>query len=423
MLCFQVSWGSLDLNVARTRTMSLAEHAGTLMLRIRSTAAMAGLLPVLALAGPAGPAIARPAAPAGEAAAAHVRPAASVSRSAFRVAVSRHYGEPGNASGYSVVVVTGRREAWAFGGTNPGGPSTPVAERWNGRTMTPSALPAGLTGFITDASAPSATDIWAASEYGGYVLHLDGTRWRVAMRWPGETITGLTAVSADDVWVFGTTASGARQTGTWHFNGRSWRRVAGAAASIYRASAASRRDVWAIAATPRADSILRYRGRTWRPMPTGRVLAGVTLHDVLAISDRNVWVVGDETSAGTVRLVLAHWNGTRWRTVGTRVRAWAGRLAPGPHGSVLITATPADAAASGLILQAGANGWRRAITIQSGLGSGVSDVALLRRTRSLLASGGILTRLGGDAVLWSVPRAPVDRHRAEARADHQPDDA
>src|SRR5215813_10360282 len=116
------------------------------MLRIRLTAALAGLVPVLALAGAAVPALAWPAAPLGAAASAHARPAADAGRSAFRVAVIRHYGTPANASGYSVVVATGGRQAWIFGGTNPGGPSTPVAERWNGSTMTASALPAGLTG-------------------------------------------------------------------------------------------------------------------------------------------------------------------------------------------------------------------------------------------------------------------------------------
>jgi hypothetical protein len=371
------------------------------MLRIRFTAALAGLVPVLALSGTAAPALARPGAPGGVSVPAQSAPHGSRDTSAFQVAVSRHYGTSANASGYSVIVATGGREAWVFGGTNPGGPSMPVAERWNGRTMTPSALPAGLTGFISDASAPSATDIWAASEYGRYVLHWNGKRWRLAMRWPRGIITGLTAVSASDVWVFGSTASGTPETGTWHFNGRSWRQVRGAAASIYRASAFSRHDIWAIAAGPRTDSIVVYQHGTWRGVRTGRALAGVTLHDVLAISDDSVWVVGDEVSAGSVRLVLAHWNGIRWLTIPTRVHAWPGRLARGPGGSVLITATPAAAAAAGLILQASAHGWRPAITIQSDLGSGVADVAMLRRTRSLLASGAILTRFGGNAVIWT----------------------
>jgi hypothetical protein len=371
------------------------------MLRIRFTAALAGLVPVLALSGVAVPALARPAAPGGVSAPDHFAPRVRAATSAFQVAVSRHYGTRGNASGYSVIMATGGREAWVFGGTNPGGLSRPVAERWNGRTLTPSALPAGLTGFISDASAPAANDIWAASEYGGYVLHWNGARWRLAMRWPRGMITGLTAVSASDVWAFGTTAGGTRETGTWHFNGRSWRRVRGAAASIYRASAVSRNDIWAIAAAPKADTILAYQGRSWRRVHTGGALAGVTLHDVLAISDDSVWVVGDEVSTGSVRVVLAHWNGARWQRIPTSVHAWPGRLAQGPGGSVLITATPAAAAAAGLILQATAHGWRPAITIQSEDGSGVADVAMLRRTRSLLASGAMLTRFGGNAVIWS----------------------
>ena len=380
------------------------------MLRIRLIAALAGLVPVLALTGAADSALARPAVPGGPSA--PVARAVKASTSAFRVLVSRHYGTAANASGYSVIVATGTRQAWVFGGTNPGGPSMPVADRWNGRTMTPSALPPGLTGFISDASAPSATDIWAASEYGGYVLHWNGVRWKLAMRWPRGTITGLTAVSASNVWVFGTTATGLRGTGTWHFNGKAWRRVGGAAASIYRASAASGRDIWAIAAGPKADSILVNRGRSWRPVRTGRVLAGVILHDVLAISADSVWVVGDEVSAGSVRLVLAHWNGTSWSRIPTRMRAWPRRLARGPDGTVLITATSA-AGASGLILQAGIHGWRPAVTIQSDLGSGVADVAMLRRARSLLASGGILTRSGGNAVIWMRRLGPVHRPDAE----------
>ncbi len=382
------------------------------MLRIRLIAAVAGLVPVLALAGASDSALARPAVPGGSSAPAAPADAVKASTSAFRVIVSRHYGTPGNASGYSVIVATGDHDAWVFGGTNPGGPSRPVAGRWNGRTMTPSALPAGLTGFISDASAPSATDIWAASEYGGYVLHWNGVRWQLAKRWPGGMITGLTAVSVNDVWVFGTTATGLRGTRTWHFNGRSWRRVGGAAASIYRASAVSRRDIWAIAAGPRTDSILRNRGRRWRPARTGRVLAGVMLHEVLAISADSVWVVGDKVSAGSVRLVLAHWNGTGWRRIPTRMRAWPRRLARGPNGTVLITATSA-AGSSGLILQAGIDGWRPAVTIQSDLGSGVAEVAMMRQSRSLLASGGILTRFGGNAVIWMRRLGPLHRPDAE----------
>jgi hypothetical protein len=381
------------------------------VLRIRSTAAVAGLVPVLALAGGLAPAMARHAMPHASGTSLPDPSDVLAGKSPYRVLVSSHFGQPANASGYSAIVVTGRHQAWAFGGTNPGGPSAPVAEHWTGAAMTPSALPPGLTGFITDASAPSAADIWAASEYGGYVLHWNGARWYLAKRW-GHMITGLIAVSADDAWIFGAVAGG-DGTGTWHFNGRSWQRAAGLAGTINRASAISRRDIWAITTGTKADSVLRYDGKRWRPVRTGRVLAGVVASDILATSKRDVWVLGDEVSGRSVRLILAHWNGARWTRINTGVTAFAGQLSAGPHGTVLVTATPADASAAGLILQVNADGQRRTMAIRSGLGSGVSAVAVLRGTRSLLASGGVLTRLGGNAVIWEG-RLTLPAHRRDA---------
>ena len=371
----------------------------------RTTAALAGLLPAFALCGGAAshPALG----PGGTLSAsqvANLRPAAGIRKSVFRVAVRQHYGPAGNASGYSVLVVTAARHAWAFGGTNPGGPSKPVAARWDGRTLTPSALPGGLAGFISDASAPAANDIWAASQYGRYVLHWDGHRWRVARAWRRGQITGLIAISARDVWAFGNPVSGARGPGTWHFDGKSWRQADGLAGSVYRASAVSRRDIWAIGAGQNSQFVLRYDGTTWRRVPTGRALAGVQVTDILARSNRNVWVAGDqEARSGAVSLVLAHWTGRHWTRLVGRLHAWAGRLAPGPHGGVLMTATPTGVSATGLVLVASSRGWRATVIVRTDLGSGVSDVALARGTRALWATGGILTRLGGDAAIWSVP--------------------
>jgi len=360
------------------------------MLRIRCTAALVGFVPALALSG----AVAGPVA---------ARPAAKVSVASFRVGVIRHYGQPSNASGYSVLVATGRHSSWVFGGTNPGGPSVPVAARWNGSTLTPSALPAGLTGFISDASAPSADDVWAASEYGGYVLHWNGQRWAVARTWQRGLITGLVAISANNVWVFGP-AAGSATSGAWHYDGTSWTAVTGAASSVYRASAVSRRDIWAISLTGSGGAVWRFDGSRWRRVRTGSVLRGVEVTDILAISSHDVWVAGNTVSqAGAVRLVLAHWNGAVWTRLSSKIQAWAGRLAAGSPGTVLVTATPVGPAATGLVLQASTFGWAPGISIQSALGSGVSDIVLARDGRSLWASGGILTDLGGDAAIWVIP--------------------
>lgn len=381
---------------------------------IRPSMFLAGLLPALVLTGSASAVIAL--VPAGSAVGSpvHARQART-SRASARVLSSAHYGHATNASGFSAVVTTPRGAAWAFGGTNPGGSSSPVAERWNGHSLIPAQLPAGLSGFLTDASAPGAADIWAASRYGGYILHWDGIGWRLARRWTGGDITGVTAISQHDVWVFGATVNDLTGTGTWHFNGRSWSEAtAGAAPFVYRASAVSRRDIWAIATKRGRFFVARYDGRRWRQVRTGGTLAGVQLSDILAVSSHDVWAVGNRaTSHGGTRLVLAHYNGTRWVRIPTHLRAWAGRLAPGASGDVLMTATPVNSGAAGMVLRASAAGLRPAVLVQSSLGCGVSDVALDRQTSTVLASGGILTRLGGNAVVWGLPAG---------RAAHRGDD-
>lgn len=333
---------------------------------------------------------------------------ATTTGSAFRVAAMRHYGAGADASGYSVIVPTGPHQAWLLGGTNPGGPSAPVAASWNGSVTSTATLPPGLTSFISDGSATSAADVWAASEYGRYVLHFDGAHWRVARRWPSGKITGLTAVTPDDVWVFGTAADGTSDLGTWHFDGTSWRQVRGLAGSVVRASTVSASDIWAVSASPAAYSILRFDGRTWRPVPTGSSLDRVQPNDILALSPRDVWVLGDTASAAGVRLVLMHWNGGHWSRLETPISAWAGRLAAGADGTVLVSATPASASASGLIMQAAADPGGVVVSTPSALSGGVSDVVLAGGGHELWASGAVLNRLGGSAVVWTGQLPPPD---------------
>ena len=331
------------------------------------------------------------------------RPAVAASPR-WQLAVNRHFGQPGNASGFSVLLAAGR-SVWVLGGTNPGGQSSPVAEIRAGNSWHAQPLPARLTDFISDASAPAANDIWAISGYGRYVLRWDGTRWHVAKRWREEgTLSGVTAVSATDAWVFGTSVTGARTIGTWHFDGRSWASVTGAGRDIYTASALSARDIWAISAGRNGDTIEHYGGRGWRAQRTGRLLRGIWWHDILAVSPGNVWMVGDTaTKPGSGRIVLAHWSRGHWRRFDTTLRGWAGQLTALGNDRIVATATSSGVLAAGVIMQMTSKGRLTWSTISSGLGSGVSDVAFSPWTRALWASGGILTRLGGDAAVWTQP--------------------
>src|SRR5258708_10861859 len=119
----------------------------------------------------------------------------------WKIAATVHSGPGGNASGYSAIVALRKDDAWAFGGTNPGGASSPTAEHWNGTRWQSSSLPPGLSGFIVAADASSAGNIWAVG--GGYALRWNGTQWSVAQTWaPFRQLTSVAAINTGDVWVF-----------------------------------------------------------------------------------------------------------------------------------------------------------------------------------------------------------------------------
>jgi hypothetical protein len=325
-------------------------------------------------------------------------------RQSWNPALSRHFGVPGNASGFSTILAADG-VVWVFGGTNPGGPSFPVAERLLGGRWTALRLPARLTNFISDASAPSRHDIWAASSYGRYVLHWDGTRWQLARQWhsPG-TLSDVVATGPRDAWVFGTSSGGRRSLGTWHYDGSSWQPVQGLARTIYRASALSDRDIWAITAGHRGDAIIRFNGRSWHRVRSGPALAGIRWHDILAESARDVWLAGNATGKKYQgHLVLAHWNGTRWSRRVTPLSALAGQLAAAGSGGVLATASSSALVPTGLIVMMSLDGRLASSVISSSFGCGASDVTLAGNARSIWATGGSLTRSGSDAVVWVRP--------------------
>jgi hypothetical protein len=240
----------------------------------------------------------------------------------WRAVFSKHYGAAAHISTFNAVLAFGSKNVWALGGTDeqngyfPSG--APLAEHWAGFHWNSVPMPAGVVGTIGSVSADSPSDIWAATAYGGVVLHFIKTRWFVATRLPQSgvlagTISGITAFSPTNVWVFGEGRGAVGAQGTWHYDGHKWTQWLGNADGLVTASALSAKDIWAVGGiTIPFGSIERFNGSSWRPV-NAAALAGLSFGGITAYSDANVWVTATATNHPLQSSLLHFTN--RWSKV------------------------------------------------------------------------------------------------------------
>jgi hypothetical protein len=321
----------------------------------------------------------------------------------WRVIFTHHYGTSANASGYLTVVAPGNRNAWAFGGTDLSGatPGSPVAEHWNGKAWAASTLPGAASTPIEAASAPAASDIWAVTHFGGSILHWNGAKWAVAKKLSGTgQLTGVTAFSASNVWVFG----GGGFTGglgTWHYNGKTWTQVTGSANGIDHAGALSPSSIWAIGGTASPQSaIVHYNGSTWSQVKA-TALAGLQFHDVLAVTAKNIWALASPATSSFSGW-LAHFNGSGWSKSMLPYAVTPGRVAQDGHGGLWLTGQD-SAGKTWLVHRSGTGVWSRSLPASP---AAVLGLALIPGTSSLLGAGLVLTQTGANAVTLAYGAIP-----------------
>jgi hypothetical protein len=199
-------------------------------------------------------------------------------------------------------------------------------------------------------AAVSATDIWAVGSLithyprpSTIIEHWNGTQWSlVSSPNPGplsDTLNGVAAISATEVWAVGESVTGANATQPLieRWDGAAWRVVsspvpAGATASSF--SAITRipgtNQLWAVGSArigpPPAGMlgffqplIERWDGSSWHvntslTFPSGTVVG--SLSSVVALSATDAWAVGEygERDQKT-RALIAHWDGSAWKLV------------------------------------------------------------------------------------------------------------
>jgi len=225
----------------------------------------------------------------------------------------------GSGSGFSVVIAAGRNGGWAF--NRGSGTSAPTAWRRSGSnpsTWTQVRFPGQSTEFVVAARAISANDVWVftASLNRSRVLRWNGHTWTV-LRSFGQEIAGAAVISPTDVWVFGQPFFPGPGLGAWHYNGRTWSRVA-SGHGLEGGSALSANNVWAFDGT----DVAHWNGSRWSRtsvaslLPAKQQLNDPMLTGVLALSSHNVYAIANgfrQDEGGPT--VLLHWDGRRWSRV------------------------------------------------------------------------------------------------------------
>ena len=314
---------------------------------------------------------------------------AQAATAGWRQVHSKQYGA-GNLSDYGAVAALSAKNVWVLGGTDdengfqPTG--TPVAVHWNGARWVGYPMPAGVPGGIGQVSAVSATDMWAVTRYGGYVLHFNGARWSVAKHLPEPQLvagsaSGITAFSRTSVWVFGEGRGAIGALGTWHYDGRKWTQWRGNAVGLVTASALSAANIWAIGGLKVPfGSIERFNGRTWRPV-TAAALSGLSFADIHAISATNVWVTAGSRTAGFTSFLLHYGPHARWSKVSVPWPVTAASISPDGRGGLWVTGENKAGQVYVMHRSAG-GGWSR-----FPIGGWADDLARVPGTTSMLGAG------------------------------------
>lgn len=316
----------------------------------------------------------------------------------------KHYGVAANLSDYGPVAALSAKNIWVLGGTDdedgfaPTG--TPVAIHWNGSGWTRHSLPAGVAGGIGVVSAASATDIWAVTRYGGYVLHFNGAAWSKAKHLPQPgplpgTASGITAFSPANVWVFGEGRGAVGALGTWHYDGHTWTQWRGNADGLVTASALSARNIWAIGSLKVPfGSIERFNGSTWQPV-AARALDGLVFTDIHAFSATNVWVTSSSQTSLFKSFLLHLGPHSRWSKFSVPWPVEARAISSDGRGGLWVTGV-GKTGQTYVMHRTAAGAWSRIA-----IGGWIWNLALIPGTTSAVGAGFKNTKTGSDAVVWA----------------------
>jgi len=310
------------------------------------------------------------------------RPAAA----AWHIVKQVHNGPFG---GFTAVIAVGRTGGWAF---NQG--PVPTAWRRSGSTWTQVPFPGKPNEVVVAAGATSPANVWAFAAGGvqSQALRWNGRTWTVQRNF-AQQIGGAVVISSSDIWVFGQPYFPGTGLGAWHYNGRTWSRVA-SGSGLQGGSALSANNIWAVD----GSDIAHWNGSNWSRtsvshlLPAKQALNGPLLTGIFAESAHSVYAIGNgglEDEGGP--LVILHWNGKQWSKVaegnfgfGTQPLQQA---SPDGQGGLLLPMPGVDGQKSYLLHYRPGHPLSEASLPGGPNGISVETVALIPGSNGLLAGG------------------------------------
>jgi hypothetical protein len=224
--------------------------------------------------------------------------------------------------GIKTISVAPTGSTWAAGYQSSSGTKVPLVQHLLGGTWTTVKSPSSTLGELSALSASSSKNVWTfgTTDPGTFAARWNGTSWtRSTMSTGHYYIQDASALSASDVW-----AVGGDQTKTsFHWTGSSWKKIT-LPAPARAVAGVSSTHVYAGGTYNGQPAVMHWTGSAWKLAATPKFTlpepdAMGVIDDIYAPSASNVWAAGGvDWSCGEdgddtcTQPVLLHWNGKKW---------------------------------------------------------------------------------------------------------------
>jgi hypothetical protein len=268
-------------------------------------------------------------------------PAAAQAAATPGWSVAQVYGASSGYPDLQGVAASGPGAAWVSGSSIAG----LVIDHWNGTSWNgltpPATFETNGSASVNDSviGASSKNDMWtfptvSSAAVKQYALERHNGAWKTFNLGKTAQVVATAVFSPSNVWAFGSndvsTASGYGTPYVRRYNGRAWKSASmpGDALGVSPLSAS---DIWAWGPTTKTlgqsapDVVaMHWNGASWGTLAVPRyVVSGgrAIVQQLIATGPDSLWAVeGLAANRGTGQppaagLVLAHWNGRKWRLV------------------------------------------------------------------------------------------------------------